>query len=308
MTSIIVPIRNAPEQAAALLAKLKNQTVSDEIIVVDSSSPPGPAIREGGRLRVLRVGEGEFDHGGTRTLAVEAAKGDIVVYLSQDAVPADDRAVENLVQVFSDSSVAVAYGRQLPRPGASIFGAHLRLFNYPETSSVRIMADKARLGIRTTFLSNSFAAYRKEALVGIGGFKRRMIMGEDVYAGAKLLMAGYKIAYVAEAAVYHSHDYTPWEEFRRYFDIGVFHTTERWLLETFGRAEGEGLEYVRSGIRYLTKEGKRWLVPEFLVRSCLKYAGYFLGRHYKRLPAVVVRKCSMHRRWWGVEKRKDESD
>jgi rhamnosyltransferase len=303
MTSIIVPIRNAPEQAAALLAKLKTQTVSDEIIVVDSSSRAGDSgVPESRGVRVLRIGEGEFDHGGTRTLAAEAAEGDVVVYLSQDAVPADDLAIENLVKPFVDASVAAAYGRQLPHAGASAFGAHLRLFNYPGISTVRGMTDKARLGIKTPFLSNSFAAYRKEALAGIGGFKKRLIMGEDVYAGAKLLMAGYKIAYVAEAAVYHSHDYTSCEEFRRYFDIGVFHATEWWLLETFGRPEGEGMKYVRSGIGYLTKEGKARLIPEFLMRSGLKYAGYALGRNYEKLPDSFVRNCSMHRRWWDAGK------
>jgi rhamnosyltransferase len=304
MTSIIVPIRNAPEQAGALLAKLKTQTVSDEIVVVDSSTAAeGAGIGESGVVRVIRIPEAEFDHGGTRTLAAEAAKGDIIVYLSQDAVPSDDRAVEKLVEPFSDESVAAAYGRQLPRPGASPFGAHLRLFNYPGTSSVRSMADKGRFGIKTPFLSNAFAAYRKKALVGIGGFEKRLIMGEDVCAGARLLMAGYRIAYAADAAVYHSHDYTTLQEFRRYFDIGVFHASERWLLDEFGRAEGEGTRYIGSGVTYLTKEGKPWLVPEFLLRSCLKYAGYALGRNYEKMPPALVRKFSMHRRWWNSGKR-----
>ncbi|MDA8433921.1 MAG: glycosyltransferase [Nitrospiraceae bacterium] len=299
MTSIIVPIRNAPEQAAALLAKLKTQTVSDEIIIVDSSS--GEGIQGSGGVRVLRIAEGEFDHGGTRSLAAGAAKGDIVVFFSQDALPADDLSVENLMKPFADASVAAAYGRQLPKPGASVFGAHLRLFNYPATSGVRSMADKARLGIKTPFLSNSFAAYRKEALGRVGGFRRRLIMGEDVCAGARLLMAGYKIAYVSDAEVYHSHDYTPCEEFRRYFDIGVFHSSERWLLETFGRPEGEGMQFIKSGVRYLAAEGKPWLVPQFLMRACLKYAGYALGRSYQRLPAAFVRSCSMHRSWWDAK-------
>jgi rhamnosyltransferase len=305
MTSIIVPIRNAPEQAGALLAKLKDQTVSDEILVVDSSATAGGSgIGESGIVRVIRIPEAGFDHGGTRTLAAEAAKGDIVVFLSQDAVPSDDQAVERLVEPFRDESVAAAYGRQLPHPGASPFGAHLRLFNYPETSSVLSMADKGRFGIKTPFLSNAFAAYRKKALAGIGGFKKRLIMGEDVYAGAKLLMAGYRIAYAADAAVYHSHSYTALQEFRRYFDIGVFHATERWLLDEFGRAEGEGMRYIGSGVRYLTNERKPWLVPEFLLRSCLKYAGYAFGRNYEKMPPALVRKFSMHRRWWDAEKRR----
>ena len=303
MTSIIVPIRNAPEQAGVLLAKLKTQTVADEIIIVDSSTA-GQEVSVSWGARVIRVDPRDFDHGGTRTLAAGAAKGDIVVYLSQDALPSDDRAVEKLVEPFGDESVAAAYGRQLPHPGASPFGAHLRLFNYPETSGVRSITDKGRFGIKTPFLSNAFAAYRRNALAGIGGFKKRLIMGEDVYAGAKLLMAGYRIAYAADAAVYHSHNYTALPDFRRYFDIGVFHETERWLLDEFGRAGGEGMRYIGSGVTYLTKEGKPWLVPEFLLRSCLKYAGYALGRNYENMPPALVRKFSMYPRWWDERKKR----
>ncbi len=305
MTSIIVPIRNAPEQAGALLAKLKDQTVSDEIIVVDSSTAEeGAGVRETGMVRLIRVPETAFDHGGTRTLAAEAAKGDIVVFLSQDALPFDERSIENLVRPLEDERVGAVYGRQLPSAGASPFAAHLRLFNYPETSCIRSLADKGKFRIKTPFLSNAFSAYRKKALLRVGGFKGRLILGEDTYAGAKLLLAGYKIAYAADAAVYHSHNYTALQEFRRYFDIGVFHRSEGWILEEFGRAEGEGMRYVCSGVRYLAKQGRPWLVPEFLLRNCLKYAGYALGGNYEKIPPALVRKLSMHPRWWDEEKKK----
>jgi rhamnosyltransferase len=299
MTSIIVPIRNAPEQAGALLAKLKDQTVSDEIIVVDSSDvEEGAAVVDSGEVRIIRIPATEFDHGGTRTLAAEAAKGDIVVFLSQDALPSNGRSIENLVRPLEDECVGAVYGRQLPSAGASPFAAHLRLFNYPDTSCIRSIEDKGKFGIKMPFLSNAFSAYKKKALLRVGGFKGRLILGEDIYVGAKLLLAGYKIAYAADAAVYHSHNYTALQEFRRYFDIGVFHKSEGWILEEFGGAEGEGMRYVGSGIRYLTKEGRPWLVPEFLLRNFLKYAGYALGGYYERIPPGLVRKFSMHPRWW----------
>lgn len=59
-----------------------------------------------------------------------------------------------------------------------------------------------------------------------------MIFGEDTIAAAMLLQGGKKIAYVSDAEAYHSHNYTVGQEFKRYFDIGVLHSTENWILQS----------------------------------------------------------------------------
>jgi rhamnosyltransferase len=298
MTSIIIPIRNAGEQVCELLTRLKEQTVPGEVIIVDSSSSDAADSLGSSGVRVIKIRREDFDHGGTRTMAAEEARGDILVFLSQDVLPFGERSIENLVRPFEDETVGAAYGRQVPYPDASPFAAHLRLFNYPETSCLRSIRDKKNFKIKTPFLSNAFSAYRKKALLQVGGFKGRLIFGEDTYAGAKLLLAGYKIAYTADAMVYHSHNYTPFEEFKRYFDIGVFHRTEAWILEEFGRAEGEGMAYVRSAAEYLIHEGRYLLLPELAIRTALKFTGYNLGRKHQKLPLSLIKKMSMHKDWW----------
>jgi len=79
------------------------------------------------------------------------------------------------------------------------------------------------------------------------------------------------------------------QECRRYFDIGVFHASERWILEEFGKAEGEGRRYMRSGYEFLKKRRKYSLLPEFIVRNALKYISYTLAgitiNFLTRLPA-----------------------
>src|SRR5690606_22126597 len=127
-----------------------------------------------------------------------------------------------LVAAFNDPAVAVAYGRQLPHHVANPIAAHARLFNYGARSYVAGMEDATRMGIKTVFASNSFAAYRAATFKELGGFPERTILSEDMYLAARSVLAGGKVAYVAEACVRHSHNYTPLEEFRRYFDIGVF--------------------------------------------------------------------------------------
>lgn len=58
-------------------------------------------------------------------------------------------------------------------------------------------------------------------------FATPSILSKDTNVAAKMILVEYSIAYVAEAMVYHSHDYTILEEFKRYFDIGVFYGREK---------------------------------------------------------------------------------
>ena len=303
MTSIIIPTYNAEKRIYRLCEALRSQTVSSEIIVVDSSSSDRTVeIAESFGAKVFIVSAEDFDHGGTRTLAGKAAKSDILVYMTQDAIPFDNHSIENITRPFEDQGIAASFGRQLPYPDATEFGAHLRLFNYPDVSCIKSLEDRNTHGIRTAFLSNSFAAYRKTALEGIGWFRRKLIMGEDTCAGAKMLLAGHKIMYVADAMVYHSHDYTVLQEFKRYFDIGVFHQSERWIIDEFGKAEWEGIRYMHSLFALLGRRKKYYLIPEGVVRNTLKYIGYKLGQNYDKLPASMIHKCSMHAYFWDSSK------
>ncbi|MFO0753895.1 MAG: glycosyltransferase [Thermodesulfovibrionales bacterium] len=299
MVSVVIPTLNAGPSLRPLLESLRRQTVPLEIVVVDSSSDDGtPEVAATSGAKVVTVPREDFDHGGTRNLGVRSASGDIIVFATQDIMPADEYAVERLISPFAaDERIGVSYGRQVPCPGATPFAAHIRLFNYPEASCTRSLEDGGR-GIKVPFLSNSFAAYRRTALQAIGYFREKLISTEDTYAGAKMLLAGFRIAYAADAVVYHSHNYTPGEEFKRYFDIGVFHRKERWIMETFGRAEGEGRRFLRSELLYLLQNGKYHLLPEFFVRNVLKYVGFTLGRHYDRLPPLILKKISKNINFW----------
>ena len=297
--SVVIPTLNAQRQLRPLLALLRRQTLHPEIVIADSmSEDESAAIAEEGGCLLLTVPRETFDHGGTRTMAAKRSHGEIILFLTQDALPCDGESVARLIKAFEDPAVGAAYGRQLPHPGETPFGAHLRLFNYGELPYVRSYEDRKRYGIKSAFLSNSFAAYRRSALEEIGWFTERLILGEDMVAGAKLLKAGYRLAYVPEAEVYHSHSYTVWQEFKRYFDIGVFHACEPWLLEEFGKPEGEGVRFVRSELGYLTAERRYGLIPAALLRNGMKLLGYKGGRHFRALPRWLILRLSMHPRWW----------
>jgi len=300
VVGLCVPTLNAGAQWREWLAALRGQQCKPaRVLVVDSSSTDDTvALALADNLSVHVIPRGQFNHGGTRQLAVDLL-GDagIVVFLTQDAILAGPKSLEKLLEAFDDPSVGAAYGRQLPRRGARPIEAHARLYNYPGESRVKSLADAGELGIKVAFISNSFAAYRRVALEAVGGFPSGTIMNEDTYAAGKMLLSGWKIAYRAEAGVYHSHDYSLLEECRRYFDIGVFHARERWMREALGSAEGEGLRYVRSERAYLAQVAPH-LIPAALMRAAGKLAGYRLGLLEERLPLRVKRSISMQPSFW----------
>ena len=303
MIAVIIPTYNASKYLSKLFKILRQQTVNiNEIIIIDSSSTDNTVdIAKTYGAEIVIISKDEFDHGGTRTKAGKISKGDILIYLTQDALPYDEHTIENIVKPFqNDEKIGAAFGRQLPYPDATPFAKHLRLFNYPDKSYLRSIEDKEKYGLKACFCSNSFAAYRRAALEEIEWFKDNLIFGEDACAGAKLLLAGYKIAYMAEAKVYHSHNYTIVQELKRYFDLGVFHKSEHWLLEEFGRAEGEGKKYLKSELSFLFGQHKLYLLPEFIIRNGMKFLGYKLGKNFDKLPTSLTRYLSMNKNYWNT--------
>jgi rhamnosyltransferase len=299
--SVIVPTYNGADTLGEFFAALKRQHLQpDEILVWDSSSKDTTvAICRAAGANVHVIDKAAFDHGGTRTELAKQARGEILVFFTQDAVLATRDSLNLLIApLLLQDRVVCAYGRQLPGKDASPVAAHLRLFNYPPQSSVRNFSDRYRHGLKTIFISNSFAAYKKDCLQQLGYFKNGLIFGEDTCTLGGILAAGYTVAYIAEAKVYHSHNYSLSQEFRRSFDIGVLHSSEKWLLDTYGRAEGVGATYIRSVFSMLWHEKRYLLLPDCFLRSALKIIGYKLGRSYKYLPAALRPLLSMHRLWW----------
>lgn len=297
---LLIPTLNAgPRWQAALHALSLQDLRPDRSLLVDSDSRDDTveAARAHG-FEIIGIRREQFDHGATRQLGLDhLADCDVVVCMTQDAIAASPDTLSKLVARFADDQVAVAWGRQLPHDDANPIAAHARRFNYPGQSRQVRSQDIPTLGIKAAFCSNSFAAWRQSALRAVGGFPSQTLLGEDMLSCAKLLQAGWSSAYVAEAAVQHSHNYSAAEEFRRYFDTGVLHSREAWLIKAFGRAEGEGLRFIRSEWQALAGYGAYWRLKA-LLNNAAKFSGYALGRRYLRLPKRLVPRLSMHPRWW----------
>lgn len=298
--AVVVPVLNGGDVWRRAAIALRAQTIMPvQVLVIDSgSTDDSVGVAERAGFHVQHIDKRTFDHGGTRQRAAETLRDvDVVVFLTQDAVLAAPEALEKLIGAFNDNGIGVAYGRQFPRPHAGVLEAHARTFNYPPASHVCRFDDRHSLGIKAAFVSNSFAAYRRSALMDVGGFPTRLILSEDMVVTARMLLAGWSAAYVASACVFHSHRYTIRQELQRYFDIGVLHHDQYWILQQFGHPEGEGVKFMRSELGYVLRRAP-WRLPEALVRSIAKYIGYRLGGAYLRLPDECRSRLSMNKGYW----------
>lgn len=259
--SLVIPTLNAGEEIGDLLKRLLAQTVvPNEILVVDSASTDNTVsiAKEYSGVRVLSIERKDFNHGLTRDMALREATGDIVCFMTQDAVPANDKFVENLIApILSDGEIAISSGRQLPKADARRFEQLVRAFNYTDVSYVRSKADVSKLGIKTYFATDVCAAYRRSQYLELGGFGKTN-MSEDMLMAAKAINAGYKVAYAANAEVYHSHNLTLKEQYRRNYAIGVFLETNMDVVKCESEV-GEGSKLVKSVSKSLISEGN---IPE----------------------------------------------
>lgn len=299
-TSVIIPTLNAEKHLDDLLPALARAGVPPHrLLVIDSSSRDDTVARFqafGAQVKVIPAAE--FNHGGTRRMAVSLVpQSEFLVFLTQDAIPAADDTITRILASFADAGVGMAYGRQLPRPVARGIERYARIANYGAEKYVRSFDDRARYGIKTVFCSNSFAAYRRTALEAVGNFPVDSYFAEDQTVSAHMLIQGWKIAYAADAAVYHSHDYTIGQDFRRYFDIGVFHCETPWMTQTFGKPVGEGMRIVMRELAYLARH-EPLSVPSAILRAAAKLFGYKLGLRHTQLPMNWKVRLGMHGFYW----------
>lgn len=249
-------------------------------------------------IEVHHLSEKEFDHGRTRAKAVQYSKADIFTCMTQDAVPKDGTLIQKLVEsLMQGSDIAAAYARQLPREDCREIEKYTRSFNYPENPCVKSALDVERLGIKTFFCSNVCAAYNREIYENVGGFVKKVIFNEDMIYAGHAVNEGYRIAYAADAAVFHSHNYTCMQQFRRNFDLGVSQALHPEVFDVVS-SENEGIKLVKDTVRHLIRTRHKRLIPLLIVSSGYKFIGYQLGKHFENLPDGMIRWCSGNKRYW----------
>ncbi len=303
---VIIPVYKPDHTFRSLLERLGKQSYPVRRIIImntDDSYWKEEEYSHISNLEVHHVTKPEFDHGATRNQGAGYSEADVMVFMTDDAVPADTHLIGELVKGLcqegnNGETVVMAYARQLPNKNCGLAEQYTRSFNYPEKSRVKTEKDLEELGIKTFFASNVCCAYKRDWFLKAGGFVERAIFNEDmIYAGTAVRHRKQAIAYCAEAKVYHSHNYGCIEQLKRNFDLAVSQADHP---EVFGgiRSESEGIRLVKNTCSWLISQKKPWLIPGVIIKSGFKYLGYLLGKSYRSLPSWLILRLTMNRGFW----------
>lgn len=303
---VIIPVYRPDEKLNRLLVALKTQTIlPGKIILVHTgevlAGEPDYSAHDNVVLHIIEPKE--FDHGGTRNLGASLSDAEIKVFMTQDAVPTDDQMIERLTEALSDEAaeqrieIAAAYARQLPYEDCRAVERYIREFNYPDKSELRTKEELIVRGIKTFCNSNVCSAYKKEIFDRLGGFETRTIFNEDLLYGAKAVLNGYGIKYEAEAQVYHSHNLGLSDQFHRNFDNAVSQAEHPDIFKAVS-SEKEGMKLLKYCISRMKEDKRLCLVPYFVLNCACRYAGFFLGKRFSKLPRRLIRACSLNKRYW----------
>ena len=305
-TGVLIPSYNAMScdtfpELIKLLSDVKNDF--GKILIIDSSSNDKTVefVTNLG-IEVLIIPVKEFNHGSTRDLGVKILSEKYflkyVIFLTQDALLDSKDSLYSIIEPFKNALTGAVCGRQVPHDNADPIAQHSRLFNYKKVSRINNKLSIPKLGLKTAFMSNSFAAYNIKILHEINGFPTDLIFGEDMYVSARMVLDGYDTYYNSNAIVKHSHNYSLFEEFERYFDIGVFHASTPFLLVEFSSPNKEGKKYLISELKYTFNNGGLIWFFNSLIRSFLKISAYKLGTQYSKININLCRVMSMNKNYW----------
>jgi len=265
--SIVLPTWNGERDLARLLPALAAQQFPGgfEIRAVDSGSTDGTcALLERAGATVRRIPHAEFRHGRTRNLAAEDARGEILVFLSQDATPRDPAFLSALVSAFDDPAIAAACARILPHPDDDPLTARTVL-SLPEARE-----EAGPASINDVASAIRAAVFREMPFPDV-------TFGEDVAWSARALSAGLKIRFEPRAVVLHSHRYSPARVYERYRIDAAFRRQqfgERIRPSLFSVARGIAFE-LREDLRYVARHGG----AGHLLRAPFLRAAQVLGQY-----------------------------
>lgn len=298
--SVLIPTYNAEKYIERLLIKIFNQCLPEdyciEVIIVDSTSNDNTVtiINEKFPLvKVLVIDNYKFDHGGTRNLLSDISTGEYLLFMTQDAIPYDDHLIINLLNSFKYPDVHVSYARQIANLDASPLEKFAREFNYPNLSITKSLESIPHMGIKTFFNSNVCSMYKKSSFIQYNKFPEEIILNEDMIFSSKVILNGFKVHYCAEAKVFHSHNYTFKQQFKRYFDIGMAFEQTSFLLK-YASNEKEGLRMIKNQIVFLMNQNKYMYIPKAFIDNGFKFLGYYIGKKHNKIPRRIKRKFSAY--------------
>ena len=304
---VVIPVYKPDKKLQMVISRLMGQTiVPSNIFLIHTRSSEDDwhteqllqeVQTEYSVVQVVSIAQEEFDHGGTRDMAMHLCKSQYVLMMTQDAMPKNGKLIETLRNAQGEK-ISVVFARQEPAKDCRIIERYTRTFNYPaESHSAMEKAAQTNNGIKSIFCSDVCAMYDRIAYEEVGGFPGKVIFNKDEIFAAKSLKAGYDIRYEAQAVVIHSHNYSGVQYFKRYFDLGVSQADFSYIFNEY-HAEDEGIRLVKQTFRYLMKRKSYFDIPVLFYHSGMKLIGMKLGKMYRKLPDKIIMKCTSNKAYW----------
>jgi len=276
--TIIILTKNAGKNFFPLLERLSCQKFDGdyEVLVIDSGSTDGTKeVAKRYPVKMVEINPEEFHHGKTRNLGAGLSSGRILVYITQDALPLHDDWLQELTDELKEPDVAMVVGRQIPWQDAKPPEKFFYRYYFPERR-IEVVRNASDYYRDNMFISNVNSAIRREVWQGFR-FLEDVVLGEDKEMARRILLAGWKIIYRPDAAVYHSHDFDLWSIFRRCIDSGMAMSqginvprSKNWVIQRLG--------YFVKEVRYIVAR-KGWLkwLPYSVAYEAVKVSGTALG-------------------------------
>jgi hypothetical protein len=321
VVTVAIPTRDGGVLLERTLTALATQTVAHELLVCDSGSTDGSvAVARAHGARVLEIPSSHFSHGGTRDLLMRESRGAHVALLSQDSQPASEYWLERLLGGFGLApDVGIVFGPYLPRPGAApavrweLDGwftslapdGQPRVYRLEQNERPRDEHERRSL-VATLIGARGFFTDANGCIARAAWERvpfRAVSIAEDRVLAMDMLTAGYAKAFVPQAGVVHSHDYTTLQQLRRCFDEW------RGLREVYGWREPASPAYLAQQLRGPLGQARRELIREQASpwrrrrtllevsrHHVVRLTGALLGSRADLLPAPVRRRLSLEHR------------
>lgn len=209
--SIVIRTLNEARHLDELLRAVAGQQthgLSYEVIVVDSGSTDDTlavALRHG--CRIHHIARNEFSFGRSLNKGCEIAGGEILVFISGHCIPTDEHWLQKLCRPILDGRAQYVYGRQLGGPESHYSECRIFAGHFPEQSSIP----------QEGFFCNNANAALLKSVWDRYRFDEELTGHEDMELAQRLVQGGGKVAYVAQAEVFHLHNET-WFQIRRRFE------------------------------------------------------------------------------------------
>jgi len=221
---IICPLYKAENYILNIVDSVKKQKDVDVKTIrfaLTESGDNSEQILKENNLYYSKTDAKNFSHSLTRETEAMKSDADILVFITQDIVVQNDDWLKNLVAPIIANECVASFSRQLSK--FNNIEKYTREKNYPEESYINSKEDIEKKGLKTFFFSDAASAIKASVFKELGGYDGKIFpTNEDMYIAHKIITNGYKIKYCADSVVYHSHNFSLKEVYKRYYLTGEF--------------------------------------------------------------------------------------